>query len=78
MLNASEYTDSGTPVIAVQDIGENKFHSHKLVLFLKRQPNDLESTVYCQEILFLAERVLSIDGQLLPKVRLVGYKVVTV
>jgi len=31
MLKSSEYTESGTPVIAVQDIGENKFHQGKLV-----------------------------------------------
>jgi len=31
MLNASEYTASGTPVIAVQDIGENKIIHDKLV-----------------------------------------------
>jgi type I restriction enzyme S subunit len=30
MLNASEYTATGTPVIAVQDIGNNKLHSKKL------------------------------------------------
>jgi type I restriction enzyme S subunit len=31
MLNASEYTQSGTPVIAVQDIGENKLIHNKFV-----------------------------------------------
>ena len=31
MLNASEYTVTGTPVIAVQDIGENKLSHHKFV-----------------------------------------------
>jgi len=31
MLNASEYTASGTPVIAVQDIGENKLIHNKFV-----------------------------------------------
>ncbi|MGE5582351.1 MAG: restriction endonuclease subunit S [Bacillota bacterium] len=30
MFNASEYTDNGTPLIAVQDIGENKIESGKL------------------------------------------------
>lgn len=30
MLNASEYTATGTPVIAVQDIGENRLHPGKL------------------------------------------------
>ncbi len=31
MLNSSEYTVTGTPVIAVQDIGENKLSHHKFV-----------------------------------------------
>jgi type I restriction enzyme S subunit len=31
MLNATEYTIEGTPVIAVQDIGENKLVYHKFV-----------------------------------------------
>ena len=31
MLNASEYVLEGTPVIAVQDIGENKLVYHKFV-----------------------------------------------
>jgi type I restriction enzyme S subunit len=31
MLNASEYVSKGTPVIAVQDIGENKLVYHKFV-----------------------------------------------
>ena len=31
MLNSSEYTVTGTPVIAVQDIGENKLRHHKFV-----------------------------------------------
>jgi len=31
MLNASEYVDKGIPVIAVQDIGENKLVYHKFV-----------------------------------------------
>lgn len=31
MLNASEYVLNGTPVIAVQDIGENKLVYHKFV-----------------------------------------------
>jgi type I restriction enzyme S subunit len=31
MLNASEYVIEGTPVIAVQDIGENKLVYHKFV-----------------------------------------------
>jgi type I restriction enzyme S subunit len=31
MLNASEYTTTGVPVIAVQDIGENKLNHNKFV-----------------------------------------------
>lgn len=31
MLNTSEYTQNGTPVIAVQDIGENKLIHNKFV-----------------------------------------------
>ncbi len=31
MLNASEYVSDGIPVLAVQDIGDNKLHYHKMV-----------------------------------------------
>ena len=56
MLKASEYVEDGIPVIAVQDIGENKFHTKKLNYIsedtarrLKKYRVEQDDIIFCRK-----------------------------